>query len=648
MVEQTKLISLSRRWQITVAVTLLSAVIAFASCFRLEVLIEDFFLVHLTKPVSAPDNIVLVAVDEDTLAKMPYRSPVDRSFLARIVKQIDQARPRAIGIDLLIDQPSEAAKDAALLNALRQAKSPIIMGFATASDGLTEKQIAFQAQALKGLQKGLVTLTRDDFDGTVRQIYPGRVVKGNWLDGFSTALAKQSGIKQPYPAGRINFYHGLEGQLLSFTTYPAHAVKLLPPVWFKNKIVLIGSTLPTTDRHPTPFVTSHGAKQGTAYGMAIHAHILAQLIRGDRLTGPDRWTSVAIVIALAAFAGFIVFTRLAPLVSVSIVGVVLLLYLACAYQFFAVWQIQLPIATPVVAAVISSIILALVQWYRDRAQRLFIEKAFSQYVSPAVVRRIAEHKHSLLLGGETRMVTYVFTDLQGFTSLSETMPPAQIASLLNNYLDEVCQLFAQADATIDKIVGDAVIGFFGAPEQQDDQAERAVKLALAVDKFSQKYSQAQSQKGVAFGRTRIGVHKGKAIIGNFGGSRFFDYTGIGDTVNTAARMEAANRQLGTHICVSEAVARDCPNQAFRPIGNIVLKGKRVPIPCFEALHPDAASPQMITRYQAAFELINQLDGTAPSAFAQLAQDFPGDPLIKLHARRLQNGAKDATITLTEK
>jgi len=648
MSELTGTTTRSATWRIAVVTVVVSAVLAAATCFRLEVLIEDYFLIRLAPPLPPPSNIVLVAIDEDTLAKLPYRSPVDRTFLAQIIEKIDAAGPRAIGIDLLIDQPSEPAKDAELLAALKNAKSPIVMGFATASDGLTEQQIAFQKQALNGTAKGLVTLTRDDFDGTVRSIYPGRQIDGTWIASLSSALAQLADTDKTQPHGRISYYPGADGGPVAFTTYPAHAVAVLPPAWFKDKIILIGSALPTADRHPTPFVTTHGADLGTIYGVAIHAHILTQLMRGDSLSAPGPWMSGAIVLTLAAFVVLIVFLPIAPIWRGSAIILALAIYCGCAYLLFVGWQILIPVATPIVAALIAAIIGAMVQWYRDRAQRLFIEKAFSQYVSPAVVRRIASRRQSLKLGGESRMVTYVFTDLQGFTSLSETMEPAQVASLLNAYLDEISQLYVEAHATIDKIVGDAVIGFFGAPELQDDQAERAVDLALAIDRFSEDYRQAQRQNGVEFGITRIGVHKGEAIVGNFGGSRFFDYTGIGDTVNTAARMEAANRYLGTRICVSGAVASACPDRLFRPIGDIVLKGKKEPVTCFEPLHGDLVSPHKIATYKQAFEQMAGMNEAAAVTFAHLADEQGQDPLIKLHADRLRRGERGATIILTEK
>ncbi len=635
-----------KRWLIGLGAIILSALLAFALSFRLEVLVEDYMLVHLTPNVSSPEKIALIGIDERTLAGLSYRSPIDRAFLAKVVAKIDAAGPQAIGLDILIDQPSEIEKDDQLLKILREAESSIVIGFANEKDGLTEMQVAFQDKALRGLSKGLVTLTRDDFDGTVRNLYLGRMVNGSWMPGFAAALAQISGHKSPYPKGRIRFYHDASGQLLTFKTYPAHTVELLPPAWFKDRIIIVGTTLPTSDRHPTPFVTTHGAENGTAHGVAIHAHMLTQLMRGDKISAPSPLITVLIVLTLASSAAFIVFARLEPLASFATVAGMLILYLGLVYLVFTLQHLLLPVVAPTLSALFTSAYLFMMQWYRDRAQRQFIEQAFAQYVSPGVVKRIAEGRHALALGGEARMVTYVFTDLEGFTSLSESMEPAQIAQMLNTYLDEICGLYVQAEATIDKIVGDAVIGFFGAPEQQDNQAMQAVELALAIDKFSEGHRRKLAEHGISFGITRIGVHKGKAIIGNFGGSRFFDYTGIGDTVNIAARLEAANKHLGTRVCVSARVAKDCPKLPFRPIGDVMLKGKQIPITCLEPLHKDDFSQEIANRYDDAFKQMARQDKRAAAIFRQLAKEFPRDALIRLHTERLHNGEQGTIIKLT--
>ncbi|MCP4185571.1 MAG: adenylate/guanylate cyclase domain-containing protein [Hyphomicrobiales bacterium] len=625
-------------------VVVISSAIAFVLCFRLEIFLKDGFVTKLG-PWNNPQDIVIITIDEDTLANLPYRSPVDRGFLADVIGKIDSANPVAIGIDLLIDQPSETDKDALFIKALELAKTPIVMGYATGEDGLNTKQLAYENASLQNMQKALVTLVRDDFDGTVRNVFTGRLIDGVWYPSFAAALAEHAGRKEPHPGGSITYLNDGHGNPFEFTSYPAHTVEFIPSEWFTDKLVLLGTGVPMTDLHATPFATIDGAKVGRLFGVFIHAHQLAQMISGDQILSTGIVSTILIVLALTLVAALIVVSSFSLILRMVLIVLIIAIFCFAAYALFVNFQLQIPIATPLAAAAFSSILLALGQWYQDKEQTLFIESAFSKYVSPEIVKRIVADKKTLVLGGEFRTVTYVFTDLQGFTSLSERMEPGEIALLLNDYLDKMCNLFVDANATIDKIVGDAVIGFFGAPEKQNDQGERAIKLALAIDRFSQNYTKAHREKGVDFGITRIGVHKGKAVIGNFGGSRFMDYTGIGDTVNTAARLEAANKYLGTRICISRSVLDNFTNSGFRQIGSLILKGKRDAVECVEPLHHVPEANPMIAAYQQAFKQMELGNEDALVSFENLVTKYPHDPLIKLHYRRLQQGQKGATIAL---
>ncbi len=658
----------------TVVVALFASVFAFAISLRLEISLTDYLLTKYGN-WKTPENIVIVTIDEDTLAKLPYRSPIDRTLLSKVIAKIDNAGAKAIGLDLLIDQPSERPKDTQFLTTIKNLKSPFVIGYANQAEGLTPKQVAFQKTYLKGVQKGLVTLLRDNFDGTVRQAFSGRTIDGKWQPGLAAAIAKAVGKKPPYPTGRITFYNNnankttgktngkttskttdkkgtAKGNPFPFTTYPAHTVQFLPPAWFKDKIVLIGPTLPAQDRHATAFTTTKGTTVGNLYGVMIHAHILNQFLNGDQISKPGALITISIVIGLSLIAAIVASSKITPLQRLVIIALLIMLFGYVAFYLFRTAHIQIPFVTPIFAAIFASLFFAMRQWFKDREQRQFIEKAFSHYVSPAIVTKIIANHKKLELGGELRQVTYIFTDLQNFTALSESMEPTQVAGLLNDYLDQMCALFVEADATIDKIIGDAVVGFFGAPQPQEDQADRAVQLALKIEKFSQDFKHAQNLKGINFGNTRIGIHKGDAIIGNFGGKRFMDYTGIGDTVNTAARLESANKHFGTRICVSQTVRAACQSVQFRPIGDIILKGKQEAVTCFEPIVKTAtgttAQETHLQEYNKAYALMAGNKKDAPLAFFKLADKYNTDPLINFHANRLRQGNRGVTIELKGK
>ncbi|PLX35814.1 MAG: hypothetical protein C0606_17085 [Hyphomicrobiales bacterium] len=636
-----------RLWALAVVVALFSVVVALIAVHRLELVAVDRIMTRALGAGGGGD-IVIVAVTEDTLATLPYRSPIDRGFLADLIARIDRAGPVAIGVDVLVDQKSEAEKDARLRAAIDAAKAPVVMGFATTEDGLSERQGAALQTFLGERRKGLVALRRDEIDGIVRRLSTGRVVAGERVPSLAEAMAADAMLHSSPLDQRIVYRTDGAGAPFAFPVYPAHAANVLPDTWFAGKYVLIGTDLPETDRHGTPFVAPLGTKAGALAGVGIHAHMLAQVLAGERLSLLPRLGGVLTTLALAVLSCLLFVLTLRPWTRVAGLAVLVFGYVALGIWLLVAGGLVVPLLAPPAAAILSAAILSLVHWHRDWSAHRFIKSAFSRYVSPAVVERIIEHRLGLTLGGEKRVVTYVFTDLEGFTALSERLPANEVAAILNAYLDAICGLFTEADATIDKIVGDAVIGFFGAPAEQEDQATRAVDLALAIDRFSEAHRRELAARGVAIGATRIGIHKGEAIVGNFGGSRFFDYTGVGDTVNTAARLEGANRYLGTRILVSDAVVADDGTHVFQPAAELVLKGRVAAIACFTPVSSDGGDTEWLDVYRAGYAALAGQDAAANALFQQVLTKNPEDPLTLMHDGRLRRGEQGVTLVLADK
>ena len=220
--------------------------------------------------------------------------------------------------------------------------------------------------------------------------------------------------------------------------------------------------------------------------------------------------------------------------------------------------------------------------------------------------------------------------------------------MLNEYLDAMCRTVMEHGGTIDKIVGDAVVGIFNAPLDQPDHAQRAVNCALSMDRISRNFIQKMKERGMEFGATRVGVNTGTAIVGNFGGSERFDYTAHGDAINTAARMEGVNKHLGTLICISGTTVAQCPHHFFRPVGALVLKGKTESIEAFEPITEEESRTPRVVRYKEAFAHLERGAADAAELFAALRADFPEDPLVTLHYDRVAAGTLSATIILAEK
>jgi adenylate cyclase len=308
----------------------------------------------------------------------------------------------------------------------------------------------------------------------------------------------------------------------------------------------------------------------------------------------------------------------------------------------------LPLLIPLGAGLASFVlVLGLRFVFLDRDRR-FLRKAFASYVAPALVDQLVENPDQLKLRGERREMTFLFTDLAGFTSLIEQQDPEEAVSLLNVYLDKMAKIAKRHGGTIDKVVGDALHIIFSAPVSQSDHADRAVDCALEMDAFATRFATEKQAEGIPFGHTRIGVNSGTAIIGNFGGDEYFDYTAHGDAINTAARLESVNKQLGTRIAVSGETVRRCSSFSGRPIGNLILKGKTKPTEVYEPICNKTEQLKLFAKYASAYDLMEREEAEAADAFSALAKEFPDDGLTRFHLSRLNSGQTGATIHMKDK
>ncbi len=603
--------------------------------------VSDLFEVFASPVEPQNSDVVVLTLTEDTLAQFPYRSPVDRGFLANLLRQIDRAGARAVGFDVLFDQPTEPAKDAALAAALREVKLPVVVARGDADSGLTEEQSAFLAEFAKPVRMGWANLRKDDADGTVRELQPP---ERGW-SSLPGAVAEAVGGTVPKVPVPIVYRRGPDAATPAIPAYPAHLAGALPPEWLKGKAILVGSDLPQEDRHRTPFAAAYGNTEGTIPGVFIHAFALAQMIDGR---ARPSWTPLeagALTVAMAG-TGLRIAALSLPMLATGALAVV-----ALAIP----WAGGLELAKfggPVAAPLSPSLALILALWLgsalfgrRQLSEKRFIESAFQRYVSPAVLAEIQADPSKLRLGGDRRELTFVFSDIAGFTTLSEQLPPDRVASLLNEYLDGMSKTVLDHQGTIDKFIGDAVVALFGAPVAHEDDPDRAVSCALAMDAFAASFRITHAALG--FGLTRIGVNSGQAVVGNFGGSARFDYTAIGDTVNTAARLEGVNKYLGTRLAVGgETVAR-CTRHRFIPVAEVVLKGKHIPIPVSMPV-AEGADEALIAAWRTAHELVRLADPTAVEALTALAARWPDAALPRLYLPRLAKGETGTVLVMAEK
>jgi adenylate cyclase len=422
------------------------------------------------------------------------------------------------------------------------------------------------------------------------------------------------------------------------TTAPEELTQL------NNSAVLIGSSaLGLSDLVSTP-------TGPTFPGVEVHATVLERILSGKPFPRVPDWANAANAIAIA-IAGLLL-TFLCPAFGALAITLFAVFFIALVIGGNVwLWSYAQLALSPVMAlfTVVAIILMnVLFGYFTEAKQKRQVRKAFSSYMAPALVDQLVANPDKLSLNGESREMTFLFSDIEGFTSFTERASPELLVSVLNEYLDAMCRAVMDHGGTIDKIVGDAVVGIFNAPLDQPDHAEQAVKCALAMDRISKEFIAKMNSRGMEFGATRIGINTGRAIVGNFGGSGRFDYTAHGDSINTAARMEGVNKHLGTEICISGTTVAQCPKHFFRPIGALILKGKTEAIDAFEPMTEADASKPLTVRYMEAFEHLTRADPVAAELFSRLKADFPDDALVSLHYERITGGILSSTIVLAEK
>jgi class 3 adenylate cyclase len=282
---------------------------------------------------------------------------------------------------------------------------------------------------------------------------------------------------------------------------------------------------------------------------------------------------------------------------------------------------------------------------RRQAEAERAHASLSRFFSPQIASQLACDGEADGMTVHWREVAVIFTDVTSFSSLVETAAPEVFGPLLNEYIGGMTEVIFAHEGTVAKVIGDGIQILFNAPGDQPDYATRAVACAHDLDIWAEQFRERWKSQGVNFGTTRVGVHAGPAMVGNFGGNRFFDYTAYGDIINTASRLEGANKILGTRICVSAAVADASDSFRGRPVGDLVLRGRSEPLRAYEPLSEAAFSAAATSQYSEAFAKLEAGDAGAMPAFAALVGTHADDALAGYHLRRLLNGAKGVRMQL---
>ena len=431
----------------------------------------------------------------------------------------------------------------------------------------------------------------------------------------------------------LTTYH--EARDLQIGKVRRSAERLRPRV--VGKTVLVGlSVTAGTDLHKTPIANLQP-------GVEVYPAVMRTILSGvafRRLGAGAEW-AVAI---LAAWLVGLLAARLPIGWAVAAAVWVTVGVLVGAYGAAGWAALLLPVAGPILAAVVA---FAGVSGYRqltEASSRRWITRVFEQYTSPAHVEQIIDNPDALRLGGERREITVLFSDIAGFTPLSERMDAEKLVALLQHYLGTMTALLYAEQATLDKYEGDGIMAFVGAPVQVHDHALRAVRAALAMQNAMPEINADLVRMGLLEEgkqlRIRVGCSSGPANVGNFGSETRFDYTAMGDTVNLGGRLEEANRWLGTKILVSASTREACGEAIlFREVGLARIRGKTEPVCLFEplALEPAPEPLRLLAEmFGRAVHGLQQDDlPAAEAALANLLAAYPDDAPARALERRIQ-------------
>ena len=354
------------------------------------------------------------------------------------------------------------------------------------------------------------------------------------------------------------------------------AQPLVNPALFRDKIVFVGTTAAGLhDLFQTPF-----AEQGKMPGMQIHASLVDSILSDSFLRqAPGAWPLALLAVSsilsglIGVYAGF-----WWTLATTAAMGAAVALVSHWLFRA-GVWLPCLPTATGLVGAQFASV--AYKYFVEDKAKRQ-VKALFSRYVAPAVVKELVEDPSRARLGGQRRLMTVLFSDIRGFTTLTEAGQPEQIIRQLNEYFTRMVELLFAHQGTLDKFVGDMIMGLFNAPVRDPDHADHAVRMAQAMLAELKVLNARWKQEGRPEFDIGIGINSGEMIVGNVGSERTLSYTVIGDNVNLGSRLESLNKPYRTHIIISEATRSLLKGSyPIRPLGKVRVKGKLQEVEIFE-------------------------------------------------------------------
>jgi adenylate cyclase len=579
------------------------AIVGFVQTPQLEDLehwsLDQLFAFRPTRAPTLP--VVIVAIDESTIAEMNTQWPFPRALHGRLIRRIADGRPLAIGVDIIFDTPSSRgpADDEALGAAIADARN-VVLGAAVTEDiqpFYTRRMLNPPIPVVRRGAAGVAPLNMPtDADNQVRRLPLWTALERERLAGLDVqlhAMLARAGVRvAPLPERRdvlINFRGG--PRTYPWVSYYRVVGDEIPAEYWKDKIVLIG---PTSEVFHDQFATAF-ARGGNMPGVEIHANALETLVRGDYIREVPRSMSTALAI-VAAVIGCALVMRLRVLRALLAGGALWAVLTLAAFGGFALFDVWMRGMAGTVALVLGWGATAVEHFVREQRER----RQLSRFFSPAVVKEVVRHKDEGSLATSRRLVTVLFSDIRGFTSLSEQLQPEQVEEMLREYLTEMTDIVHKHDGAVDKYIGDCVMALYNVPLENPDHAVKAVRTALEFQERTLALSKRWEDKlGIAI-RNGVGINTGEAVVGTLGSRQLLQYTAIGDTINLGARLESITKDYKTNIIISESTyALVKGHFVTKELGEVTVKGKTQPVKIYAVLPGEAGATSIAVDEDAA-------------------------------------------------
>lgn len=609
----------------------------------------DLRFKSLRGPIPVHSDIVIIAIDDKSIAALG-RFPWTRQQYVRLLERLEVARPRAVLFDVFFPETESPEVDQALAAAIRRAGHVVL---ASAFEFDRQFRIVGSTGSLPELERAAagtahINLIPED-DGVNRrnlllieregQAVPSLGLKAAMLTlGETTASAEpfrvQLGSGRAIPVGRdgelwIN-YTGGPGNYPRYSFVDVVQGKV-DPALLRGKTVFLGATaLGIYDMRVTPF-------HANTPGVEVHAAVADDILSGRYIhrTGLQALFDLFMIVLLGGVAYYLTARLRLQHAMVAVPGLIAA-YLGLTYWLFLQGQ-WVSMVYPPLAALLA---LMLGGGWRfmvlERSARE-MRAMFSSYLSNKLVSQLEKNPGAARIGGDTREVTVMFTDIKGFTAFSERHKPQVVVARLNEYLAAMVQLIYQHDGTVDKFMGDGILAYWGAPLSQPDHAKRAVACALAMKQRMAELGERWQQQGLEPFVIRGGIQSGDVVAGNIGSrGQKMEYTVIGDTVNQASRLEGMAKYFGVDFVVGDATyLKTCDSFRYRRLDRVRVAGKDIPVAIHELRGPAQSQEDRLESLFAAalVQFRQQHWDAAEQAFLAILEAFPGDTPSRLYLER---------------